>query len=75
MAILSTVNDAFNYLRARYQCDLFMTSGQVADALQMSVSHVDRLCRDGVLPAIRVGDRWKIQTQAVATIMINGLSI
>ena len=74
MSIFKDHNHAMTYLQSAYDCDLYMHSWQVSKELLISITHVGRLCREGVLPAVRILGRWKIETWAVANAMVNGLT-
>lgn len=38
----------------------FLTAKQVAALLQVSAKHVRDCCREGRIPAIRIGETWRI---------------
>lgn len=46
-----------------------MTPKDAAVELRSHPSHVRDLCREGKLPAVRIGDRWRIPTAKFASII------
>lgn len=46
-----------------------MTPKEVAAELNQHPTHVRELCRKGLLPAARIGDRWRIPTAKFAAIL------
>ena len=46
-----------------------MTPTEVANELRSHPTHVRELCREGKLPAVRIGDRWRIPTAKFAAIL------
>lgn len=46
-----------------------MTTAEVANELRSHPTHVRELCREGKLPAVRIGDRWRIPTAKFAAIL------
>lgn len=49
-----------------------MTPSEVADELRCHPTHVRSMCREGKLPAVRIGDRWRIHTAKFAAILEGG---
>ena len=46
-----------------------MTAKDVAAELRSHPSHVRELCRDGKIPAVQIGNRWRIPTAKFAAIL------
>ena len=42
-----------------------MTTSQLASEVYMHPRHVRNLCKEGKLPAVKIGDRWRIDTEAM----------
>jgi excisionase family DNA binding protein len=42
-----------------------MTVAQAARVLQLCPESVKRLCRDGLLPAMKIGREWRISREAI----------
>ena len=49
-----------------------LRTGQVAELLGCSPSHVRALCQRGELPAIRIGKRWVVPTIKIADLLSGG---
>lgn len=52
---------------------LVMTPVDVANELRLHPTHVRELCREGKLPAVSIGNRWRIPTAKLAA-MLDGES-
>lgn len=48
-----------------------MTLEEASGLLKISVLEVRRLAKRGVLPGVKIGNRWRINTEALAA-QING---
>ena len=46
-----------------------MTTKDAANELHSHPVHVRNLCREGKIPAARIGDRWRIPTAKFAAII------
>lgn len=64
---------ATGYLLDSY--GLTMTPEDVAHELHQSAQHVRALCREGQLPAVRVGNRWHVSTVKLGQIMDAGVVV
>lgn len=51
-----------DYLISKY--GITMTPNQVAKELHQHPTHVRALCQSGELPAVRIGGRWHVPTEA-----------
>lgn len=45
-----------------------MTPNEVAKELHSHPTHVRELCREGKIPAVLIGNRWRIPTAKLAAI-------
>ena len=46
-----------------------MTAAQVAKVIHQHPAHVRNLCRNGQLPAVQIGTRWRVNTEKLAAIL------
>lgn len=46
-----------------------MTPNDAAEVLHQHPAHIRTLCKRGQLPAVRIGDRWHINTAKLAAIL------
>ena len=46
-----------------------MTPNDVARVLHQHPSHIRRLCETGQLPAVKIGERWHINTMKFAAML------
>ena len=49
-----------------------MKPGEVAKELRMHPTHIRELCREGKLPAVQIGNRWRIDTERLIVQLKNG---
>lgn len=59
--------DLFGHLLEKYGPT--MTPSDVGEVLHRHPSHIRALCQSGVLPAVRIGERWHISTAKLAQII------
>lgn len=46
-----------------------MTPNDVAAELHQHPSHIRVMCSQGILPAVRIGKRWRIPTEKFALVL------
>ena len=59
-------------MNGTYLCEKYgdtMTISVAAEVLHSHPVHVRAMCREGVLPAIKVGSRWRILTAKFAAML------
>lgn len=56
----------------RYEYGITMTPKEAATVLHQHPAHVRKLCESGQLPAVKIGDRWHINTEKFAAMLEGG---
>lgn len=46
-----------------------MTPNNAAEVLHQHPAHIRKLCESGLLPAVKIGDRWHINTERFAAVL------
>lgn len=64
-------NSTLEYLVARY--GLTLATADFAREFHCHPSHVRDMCAKGILPAVRIGERWRIPAAKVAAIIESGV--
>jgi excisionase family DNA binding protein len=53
---------------------VFLTIDEVAQILKMHTNTIYRMCRKGILPAVKIGKEWRIDHQKLAKFMHTGIT-
>ena len=51
---------------------LLLTPSNVSEVLNCHPSHVRAMCASGELPAVKVGERWRVPTAKLAAMLEGG---
>lgn len=53
-------------------CPVMLTVDQASGVLQISCTNARQMCREGVLPAVKIGQQWRIPRAWLAEFILNG---
>ena len=51
-------------------CNIFFTTEEVAQQLRVPESRIRRLCREGELPALKVGKSWRVRADFADALLV-----